>query len=114
MATTIQQRDRVLAAPRPAKRQPSPPSGHFGARVALYIVLTVLGVVAALPFVWMILSSFKPEAEIRQIPPTFWPERPSLDSYRTILRDPELPLLLFYRNSAFVAIMNVAFTLFTW
>jgi multiple sugar transport system permease protein len=82
-------------------------------RVGLYVVLTVLGVAAALPFVWMILASFKTDAEIRQIPPTFWPQASSLDNYRTILEDPELPLLTFYRNSAFIAVMNALATLFT-
>jgi len=70
-------------------------------------------VIAALPFVWMILSSFKPEAEVRAIPPTFWPQEGTLDNYRTILQDPELPLFTFYRNSAFVAVLNVIATLFT-
>jgi multiple sugar transport system permease protein len=79
----------------------------------LYVVLTVLGVIAALPFVWMILSSFKTDAEIRQIPPTFWPQQASFDNYRTILQDPELPLGIFYRNSAFIAVMNTIATLFT-
>ena len=82
-------------------------------RVALYVVLTVFGIVAAMPFVWMILSSFKTAAEIRAIPPTFWPQEATLDNYRTILSDPELPLALFYRNSAFVAVMNTIATLFT-
>ena len=76
-------------------------------------MLAVLGIVAAMPFVWMILSSFKTAEEIRQIPPTFWPEQATLDNYRTILDDPELPLALFYRNSAFVAVMNTLATLFT-
>ncbi len=82
-------------------------------RVGLYVVLAVFGIVAAMPFVWMILSSFKTAAEIRQIPPTFWPQEATLDNYRTILQDPELPLELFYRNSAFIAVMNTVATLFT-
>jgi ABC-type glycerol-3-phosphate transport system permease component len=113
MTTTAPQEVRVLAAPREARREPSRRSRYRAGRVLLYVVLTVLGVVAALPFVWMILSSFKPEAEVRQIPPTFWPQQPTLDAYRTILKDPELPLALFYRNSAFVAVMNTIATLFT-
>lgn len=89
-------------------------AGRYRAgRVALYVVLTVLGLVAAMPFVWMILSSFKTAAEIREIPPTFWPREATLDNYRTILGDPELPLTLFYRNSAFIAVMNTIATLFT-
>ena len=114
MASTTQRPARVLAAPRPeTRRRPTRPARHRGGRVALYVVLTALGVIAALPFVWMILASFKSAAEIRQIPPTFWPQEASLDNYRTIFEDPELPLLTFYRNSAFVAIMNTVATLFT-
>jgi multiple sugar transport system permease protein len=86
---------------------------YRASRGLLYVVLIVFGLVAALPFVWMFLSSFKSAAEIRQIPPTFWPQEGTLDNYRTILNDPELPLALFYRNSAFIAIMNTIATLFT-
>jgi len=90
-----------------------PGARHRAGRSALYVALTIAGIVAALPFIWMILSSFKTGAEIRQIPPTFWPQTPTLQNYRTILTDPELPLSLFYRNSAFVAVANVIATLFT-
>jgi multiple sugar transport system permease protein len=83
--------------------------GRFG----LYAVLIAASVVAAAPFVWMILSSFKTGREIRSVPPTFLPEAPTLDNYRTILDDPDLPLWRFYRNSAFVAVANVISTLFT-
>jgi len=86
---------------------------YRASRGLLYVVLIVLGIVAALPFVWMFLSSFKSAAEIRQVPPTFWPQEGTLDNYRTILNDPELPLWLFYKNSAFIAIMNTIATLFT-
>lgn len=104
----------VVRSPSVAIEGRRPRRSHYRvARVSLYVVLTILGVIAALPFVWMILSAFKTDAEIRQIPPTFWPKQASLDNYRTIFRDPELPLSLFYRNSAFIAIMNVIATLFT-
>ena len=112
MATTTDRPIEVLAAP-PEKRRERRPTAHRAGRVSLYVVLTFLGIIAALPFVWMILSSFKPEAEVRQIPPTFFPAHPTLDNYRTILGDPELPLATFYRNSAFVAVANTITTLFT-
>ena len=115
MAATAERPVNVLAAdPRDtADADGGGPFGHRSSRVVLYVVLTVLGVIAALPFVWMILASFKTAAEIRQIPPTFLPAEASLDNYRKILEDPELPLGLFYRNSAFVAVLNVIATLFT-
>jgi multiple sugar transport system permease protein len=114
MATTADRPVNVLAAPPGAgRRRRAGSPRHRAGRTSLYVVLTILGVIAALPFVWMILASFKPEAEIRQIPPTFWPANPSLDNYRTILEDPELPLATFYRNSAFIAVMNTIATPFT-
>ena len=79
----------------------------------MYAALIGLGVVAALPFIWMILASFKTGAEIRQFPPTFVPQDPTLGNYGTIVNDPELPLGLLYRNSMFIAIANVIATLFT-
>jgi ABC-type glycerol-3-phosphate transport system permease component len=87
---------------------------NAASRGVLYAALIVFGIVAAIPFVWMILASLKTGAEIRQFPPTFIPNDPTLENYGTILSDPELPpLWLFYRNSLFVAVMNVIATLFT-
>jgi multiple sugar transport system permease protein len=113
MATTLERPARAQPEKAGVEARPPGVSRRRATRLGLYVVLTILGVVAALPFVWMILASFKTGAEIRQIPPTFWPEEASLDNYRTILEDPELPLALFYRNSLFIAVMNVLTTLFT-
>jgi multiple sugar transport system permease protein len=85
---------------------------RFG-RVAVYTVLILGSVIAMLPFIWMILASLKTGAEVRQMPPTFWPEAPTLENYRTILTDPQLPLALFYRNSAIIALSNVVLVLAT-
>jgi len=38
------------------------------------IVLTVFGIMMLLPFIWMVLSTFKPESEVLSIPPTLWPK----------------------------------------
>lgn len=78
-----------------------------------YLILIPASLVMILPFVWMIFGSFKTGGEIRQIPPTFFPEEFTFDNYRTILSDEDLPLGLFYRNSAIIAIANVIQVLFT-
>ena len=83
------------------------------ARIVLYLVLTVAGVIAALPFLWMIFGAFKTGPDIRQIPPGFLPAEWTLDNFKTILNDPTLPLFTYYRNSLFVAVTNVIVTLFT-
>ncbi|MGW8959764.1 carbohydrate ABC transporter permease [Paenibacillus sp. NPDC055715] len=48
------------------------------------ILLTVGGLLMVLPFAWMILSSFKTEVEVMQIPPTLWPQHFTLDHFRTL------------------------------
>ena len=78
-----------------------------------YPVLIVGSLLSLLPFVWMILSSFKTLKEVRQIPPTFLPQEFTLDNYQKVLTDEDLPLGIFYRNSAIIALANVVQVLFT-
>jgi multiple sugar transport system permease protein len=85
---------------------------RFG-RISAYVILSLGSIVAVLPFVWMILGSFKTGREIRQIPPTFFPQEFTTENYKTIFEDEDLPLGLFYRNSAIIALANVAQVLFT-
>jgi multiple sugar transport system permease protein len=79
----------------------------------VYGILIVASVVTILPFIWTFLSSFKTGGEIRQVPPTFFPTEFTFENYQTVLTDPNLPLLTFYRNSALVAVANVFSTLLT-
>lgn len=78
-----------------------------------YVILVVASVVAVLPFIWMIFGSFKTGREIRQTPPTFFPQEFTFENYNTILEDDDLPLAVFYRNSAIIAVANVIQVLFT-
>ncbi len=88
-------------------------SGKLFSRLMIFIVLTIGLSFTLLPFLMMILSSFKTNLENLRIPPTFWPEFFTLENYYAIFNDPKLPLLRFYSNSAFVAILNMVTTLFT-
>jgi multiple sugar transport system permease protein len=87
--------------------------GKLSGRFLIYFVLTLGLSFTLLPFIMMILSSFKTNVEVLRVPPTFWPESFTLENYVKIFNDPKLPLLRFYGNSAFVAIFNVVSTLFT-
>jgi multiple sugar transport system permease protein len=78
-----------------------------------YLILIPASFLTLLPFLWMILGSFKTGAEIRQIPPTFFPHIFTLENYQKVLSDPDLPILLFYRNSLTIAVANVIQVLFT-
>jgi len=90
----------------------SHPRRKFRFNIA-YLILTFGSLIALLPFVWMLLSSFKTLKEIRQIPPTFFPQEFTLENYQRVLTDKDLPLGIFYRNSAIIAIANVIQVLFT-
>ncbi len=105
----------VTALPKPTalKSQGQPVRGVKLERLGVYLLLLFGLSFTLVPFLMMILSSFKTNAELIRVPPTFWPDNPTLDNYSTIFNDPKLPLLRFYGNSAFVAIFNVVNTLFT-
>jgi multiple sugar transport system permease protein len=88
-------------------------TGKLFSRLLIYLVLTLGLSFTLLPFIMMILSSFKTNLENLQVPPTFWPKVFTFENYKAIFNDPKLPLLRFYANSAFVACFNVVSTLFT-
>ena len=72
-------------------------------QIWLYAVLTIGFILVVTPFVWMILGSFKGEGELRQVPPTWWPQTGTLDNYRALF-DKEAFLKYFF-NSTLVAVV---------
>jgi len=82
-------------------------------RSLAYLILTIGLPLTLLPFLMMILTSFKTNTEALRVPPTFWPQHFTVENYLKILNNPKLPLLRFYANSTFVAVFNVSTTLFT-
>ena len=77
----------------------------------VYVVLTVGLILMVLPFVWMVLSSLKTDAEVIATPPTWWPHDITLDNYRTLFTKLDFPR--YFLNSVIVAgavtIGNVVF-----
>ncbi len=86
---------------------------HLGNRSLVYVILLAGAIFTLLPFIWIILTSFKPASEIVRMPPTFFPDKWTFKSYQTIFTDPRVPLARFYLNSTFVTVMRVFITLFT-
>jgi multiple sugar transport system permease protein len=62
-------------------------SGEKTLKWILGITLAIGGILVILPFVWMILSSFKPEGEIQNIPPTLWPERFTTENFKNLFEN---------------------------
>jgi multiple sugar transport system permease protein len=87
--------------------EPVPAPGPRRPRATwLYLVLA-LGLVATLaPFLWMLLGSFKPDAELQRVPPTWWPDTPTLANYRQLFDRLDFPR--FFTNSTLVALAVTA------
>ena len=79
-----------------------------------YAALLLLTAIYVLPFVWMALSSFKTNAESTAIPPTWFPEQPTTQSYET-LRNPAsgAPVFRWFLNSLISALAHTAIVLVT-
>ena len=69
----------------------------------LYLILSVAVLAVAAPFIWMLLGSFKSTAELRQTPPTWWPEDPSLDNFRQLFS--KAAFGTYFMNSTIVAVV---------
>lgn len=67
----------------------------------LYGVLAGGLFLMVVPFVWMLLSSVKPEGEIRRVPPTWLPETWTGENYRILFEQLDFPTFLL--NSVVVA-----------
>jgi multiple sugar transport system permease protein len=76
------------------------------AKIVLYILLILGLLVVVGPFIWMALASFKPEAEIRAAPPTWWPHTWTLGNYDHLFTRLDFPR--YFTNSLVVAVLTTA------
>ena len=103
----------TLHLPAAAQSQRRPHPRRVLGRSIVYSILLLGTAVTLVPFLWVLLTSLKPASEIVKVPPSFFPERWTFQSYQTIFSDPRVPLARFYLNSLFVAGSRVLITLFT-
>jgi multiple sugar transport system permease protein len=77
----------------------------------LYAVLSVGVVLMIGPFLWMVMSSVKPEGEVRAIPPTWWPQDVTMENYTQLFTRLDFPT--YFLNSTLIALVvtvgNIAF-----
>ena len=69
-------------------------------------ILLILGIgITILPFLWMILTSFKTQGEAMAIPPTIFPKHFALKAYTSVLD--ALPFGRIYLNTIFSTVITV-------
>ncbi|MCO1338635.1 sugar ABC transporter permease [Kocuria polaris] len=81
------------------------------ARIALHIFLGIAALIMAVPFLWMMFSSFKPLTEIFQQPPTLIPEMWTTEGYSKALGGADF--LRGFWNSTYIAVTSTALALLT-
>jgi multiple sugar transport system permease protein len=99
--------DTLEAVERPAGEPVSTASRPTVRRkeVLVYAALVVAVSVTLLPFLWMLLSSFKTQGEILRSPTGFLPKDPTTDNYSLWFGD--LHIGRFFLNSLVVAVFTV-------
>ncbi|WP_138264073.1 carbohydrate ABC transporter permease [[Clostridium] hylemonae] len=73
-------------------------------KTVLAVILMLGALVWILPFVWMILSSFKTDLEIMQFPPSLIPENPIWDNFRDLFQS--FDFLLYLKNTLIVVVCS--------
>lgn len=72
-----------------------------GKSLILVLFLAVGALVIFIPFLWMVLSTFKLTSEINAFNPSFFPKDPTLFNYRSVFQN--FGMGRYYLNSVFVA-----------
>ena len=79
-------------------------------RALLHIILMAGSLITILPLLWMFLSAFKPSKEIIKVPPTFFPQQPTLGNFQAIFST--LPFTRFMFNSLLVTLVSTLLLIF--
>ncbi|HOO32784.1 MAG TPA: carbohydrate ABC transporter permease [Thermotogota bacterium] len=70
-------------------------------RILIYAVLVFILIIINLPFIWMVITSFKTEEEVFSWPPKFYPTLFNFDNYKGAFD--LIPMTKLVLNSVFVA-----------
>ena len=80
------------------------------AEIIIILVMLIIGIIFVMPYIWMLLDSFKPMKEIIK-GKSFWPEDFTFKNYNTVLT--KAPILSWLRNSVITAVSGTVIMLFT-
>src|SRR5215217_6945047 len=71
-------------------------------KIAIHLALIAIISALSIPFFWLLSTSLKPSQDILARVPKWIPERPTLEHYRDVLFETQVPL--YFRNSLIVAL----------
>lgn len=79
-------------------------------KALIYLTLTILAAGVVLPFVWMVLASFKTSNEVFSIPMKLLPATWHFENYIDIWK--KIPLLTFFKNSVKLTVITTLIQVF--
>jgi multiple sugar transport system permease protein len=79
------------------------------ARIVIGVCAALLVVVCMFPFLWMALSSVKSLRELYTVPPTWFPEVPTLANYMKVIWNSNIPR--YFLNSTIISLGSTAIAL---
>ena len=77
-------------------------------RIANTIILLAFILFVLFPVFWMFSTSIRSETEIFRIPPLLWPSNPTLEPYKSVIK--EEPIKVYFLNTIFVSAITVLFS----
>ncbi|MGL5434823.1 MAG: carbohydrate ABC transporter permease [Lachnospiraceae bacterium] len=80
-------------------------------KALIYLVLTILAAGMVIPFVWMVLASFKSSNEVFSIPMKLLPTTWHYENYMDIWK--KIPLLTFFKNTTKLTVITTLIQVFT-
>jgi ABC-type glycerol-3-phosphate transport system permease component len=83
--------------------------GNRRAPAWVYLAAIALALISLFPFAWMLISSFKELRELYSVPPTWWPDRPTLENYAKVLFRSNSPR--YFLNSTIISLGATALAL---
>ena len=99
------------APPALAQREPERRRRVSWSRVVGHIILMTGGFLMVLPFIWMVLTSFKPSEEIVTNAPKVLPQEPTLSNYASL--PDAAPFVQFFINSVTISGISTIFVAFS-
>ena len=85
---------------------------EIASRTVLYIILIIIAIIMAIPFLWMLSASIKSDREVFQMNPFVWiPEHPRWSNYSEIWT--KIPMMTFVKNTVFLTIVVTILQLLT-
>jgi len=76
-----------------------------------YALLIIFAFIMLMPFVWMLLSTFKDQRELFEFPPKFLPKKLTLNNYIEVFKT--VPFVRYYLTSLLVTFSSVVLNLFS-